>query len=230
MTKSSSFKTIFLISLCWLFQGQSQTYYADETNIDSLINIWSQNNTVYDTTYVNKPFTPKISYQYLCPGGGLNCELEYKLGILKASPSYPYVTYIPNQDATGIDTISKTLSSAPLICTSRSSTKYCYNHSIYKTYNIVILPEPLVTYLAKETHHAGPTLFPTPTTGLVNITHGLKGEVNIKILDQQGIVRYVTRETSQASCSFDINNLSNGLYFVEISNDDEKVITKVIKE
>lgn len=80
------------------------------------------------------------------------------------------------------------------------------------------------------------SLYPNPATNQINLSFGLNGSLNgatIRITDMQGKVvgkEKVARLSNGETHSLNVNNLSQGLYLVTISNDEMRMTTKFSKQ
>jgi hypothetical protein len=75
-------------------------------------------------------------------------------------------------------------------------------------------------------------LFPVPTSGILNaeISAGLFSNISIKVITPDGrlIEEKNFTDTSAVSASFDLTELSSGIYFMQISNERTIVNKKII--
>ncbi|MGL2962721.1 S8 family serine peptidase [Flavobacterium sp. RSB2_4_14] len=72
------------------------------------------------------------------------------------------------------------------------------------------------------------SVYPNPTKGIVNIDiPSLTDTATIKLFDIQGR-QILSKETNQVSTSFSIENLQDGIYLVNIGNDQGSITKKII--
>lgn len=72
------------------------------------------------------------------------------------------------------------------------------------------------------------SVYPNPTQGIVNVTiPSLSETATIKLFDIQGRQMYAT-QTNQVDTSFEINNLQDGIYLVNIANDQGSITKKIV--
>jgi hypothetical protein len=72
------------------------------------------------------------------------------------------------------------------------------------------------------------TVYPNPTKGVVNITiPSLSETATIKLFDIQGR-QIFSKETNQVDTSFGIENLQDGIYLVNIGNNEGSITKKII--
>lgn len=72
------------------------------------------------------------------------------------------------------------------------------------------------------------SVYPNPTKGIVNVAiPALTDTATIKLFDLQGR-QILSRETNQVNTSFGIENLQDGVYLVNIENDEATVTKKII--
>ncbi len=72
------------------------------------------------------------------------------------------------------------------------------------------------------------SVYPNPTKGIVNITiPALSETATIKLFDLQGR-QILSKETNSVNTSFGIENLQDGVYLVNIENDEATVTKKII--
>lgn len=80
------------------------------------------------------------------------------------------------------------------------------------------------------------SLYPNPATDQINLSFGLNGSINgatIRITDMQGKIvgiERVARLRNGETHSLNVNNLSQGLYLVTISNSEVRMTTKFSKQ
>ncbi len=71
-------------------------------------------------------------------------------------------------------------------------------------------------------------VYPNPTKGIVNVSiPALSGTATIKLFDLQGR-QILSKETSDVTTSFSIENLQDGIYLVNIGNDNASITKKII--
>jgi hypothetical protein len=72
------------------------------------------------------------------------------------------------------------------------------------------------------------SVYPNPTKGIVNIAiPALTDKATITLFDLQGRA-IMTKETNQVYTSFGIENLQDGVYLVNIANDEGSVTKKIV--
>lgn len=72
------------------------------------------------------------------------------------------------------------------------------------------------------------SVYPNPTKGIVNVSiPSLTDTATIKLFDLQGR-QILSKETNQVNTSFEINNLQDGIYLVNIENEEASVTKKII--
>ncbi len=73
------------------------------------------------------------------------------------------------------------------------------------------------------------TLYPNPSSGILNIGQNNLGEVKVEIYDALGIK---LKETSvkEITNSLDITSLSEGVYYVKLYNDNTGIVRKIIRK
>ncbi|MCF6131547.1 S8 family serine peptidase [Flavobacterium wongokense] len=72
------------------------------------------------------------------------------------------------------------------------------------------------------------SVYPNPTKGIVNVSiPGLAETATIKLFDLQGR-QILSKETNQVHTSFGIDNLQDGIYLVNIENEQASVTKKII--
>ncbi|HEY4800701.1 MAG TPA: T9SS type A sorting domain-containing protein, partial [Bacteroidia bacterium] len=74
------------------------------------------------------------------------------------------------------------------------------------------------------------SVFPNPTNGnvFININNSTIGNVDVKVINVMGEVVSLSKNNSSRSMKFDLSNMSNGIYFVEVSSSNGKTIKKVM--
>ena len=77
-------------------------------------------------------------------------------------------------------------------------------------------------------------IYPNPSSGIFNIrfSDSWKGDVGIKVVDIFGRSKYqniIDNSSGSMSHRVDISSSSQGLYILELSQGDKKVIKKIIK-
>ena len=75
-------------------------------------------------------------------------------------------------------------------------------------------------------------VFPNPSEGLYNVSLGSKisGVLNVKVVNALGNVVLSQIINNSSDFAVDISTLTNGIYFISISNKDEVIIKKVVKQ
>ncbi len=88
-----------------------------------------------------------------------------------------------------------------------------------------------------ENHESGKNIniFPNPTTGIINIRfHDTwNGNVHFKLFDafgKQEAQNTIDNSSGNSEFQLDVSNRKDGVFFIELSQDDKKVIKKVIKK
>jgi len=79
------------------------------------------------------------------------------------------------------------------------------------------------------------SIYPNPSSGIFTIKFNdtWKGDVDLRVLDIFGRAQYLRRidnSSGQAEHEVDISNKTDGLFFVELSQDDKRVIRKIFKK
>jgi len=72
--------------------------------------------------------------------------------------------------------------------------------------------------------------YPNPTSGELNINlENSYGQIDIKVLDMAGKQVISEAITNQSELKLDLNNLTQGIYFVKVSADGKSSVIKVVK-
>ena len=73
---------------------------------------------------------------------------------------------------------------------------------------------------------------PNPSNGIFNITKNIQTSISkVTVFDINGkILKVIDSELSLDAIQIDLTKYSSGVYFVEISNDIDKIVRKLIKE
>jgi len=79
-----------------------------------------------------------------------------------------------------------------------------------------------------ENDYANVQIYPNPANERLNITLGNSASANIKLLNIQGQIM-VSKHLDSSNSVLDISNLSNGMYLVEITIGETKLIRRLIK-
>jgi hypothetical protein len=77
-----------------------------------------------------------------------------------------------------------------------------------------------------EQENIGLSIFPNPTTNELNIE--LNGDFNYEIVDARG--RNIANGSGSESVILNTTNYETGVYFVTISNDNNTVVTRIVKQ
>jgi hypothetical protein len=77
-----------------------------------------------------------------------------------------------------------------------------------------------------EQENIGLSIFPNPTTNELNIE--LNGEFNYEIVDARG--RNIAAGSGSESVVLNTTNYETGVYFVTISNENDTVVTRIVKQ
>lgn len=86
---------------------------------------------------------------------------------------------------------------------------------------VVLFDDVDIPEMKEEKHDI--MLYPNPTTGVLNID--IDGIFNAVVYDYQG---KVMRRINGAQGQIDLSGLTSGMYFIEIRNDNENIIEKII--
>ncbi len=78
-----------------------------------------------------------------------------------------------------------------------------------------------------ETQQTNVEIFPNPSTGIFTIS--TTEDYKINIVDISGRVVYIL-ETNTSNSQIDLSNIAKGIYFIELSNENEKINRKIIIE
>lgn len=87
-----------------------------------------------------------------------------------------------------------------------------------------ILVDPCLSLIDQE--NLGLSVFPNPTTEELNII--LSGEFTYEVVDARG--RNIQSGSGSQSVKLNTSNYETGVYFVTISNDNDTVVTRVVKQ
>lgn len=97
--------------------------------------------------------------------------------------------------------------------------------------NPLILQTPPMKELTQEAEEV--VMYPNPVSNILNISTGfITGDVSITIFDAKGKIMMENKyeiEGSQKIALYEVANLPEGIYFVEITNGTDKVIKKISK-
>ncbi len=90
------------------------------------------------------------------------------------------------------------------------------------------VPDCSITGITESTPPPTPSIFPNPATHAVTITTNNQSPSEVILYDITG--RKLLHQPFTGSTSLNIETLAKGIYLVEISNEKERVIRKVVKE
>jgi len=93
--------------------------------------------------------------------------------------------------------------------------------------NVVLPKQSKPALSAKQFDKNRIALYPNPANNEVNISN-IQGDFSYKIVDALG--KITKSENKQSSPTINISDLKSGVYFIEISNNDSKSTTKLIKQ
>jgi hypothetical protein len=76
------------------------------------------------------------------------------------------------------------------------------------------------------------SIAPNPSNGIFNITKNIQTSISkVTVFDINGkVLKVIDSELSLDSIQMNLSDFSKGVYFVEISNDFDKVVRKIIIE
>lgn len=101
--------------------------------------------------------------------------------------------------------------------------------------NVVTVNQCQASYVGIATNSLSDkniTLSPNPSSGIVTISAGKESTQNLDVTVYDYLGQFITaarsRDSSSGSYSLDLGNYANGVYFVEISNGQEKVVKRLI--
>jgi len=100
---------------------------------------------------------------------------------------------------------------------------------------ITITDDDTVTGIEDQGSDGSISIYPNPTSGIFKIRFNdtWKGNVDLRVLDIFGRSQYlrnIDNSSGQLEHEVDISNKSDGIFFVELSQEDKKVIKKIIKQ
>jgi hypothetical protein len=73
------------------------------------------------------------------------------------------------------------------------------------------------------------SLYPIPTSNMINIDLKIKESVQINLLSIEG-KKLMSMNSSSSKNTIDLSSYKKGIYFIEIKYNDQVLIKKVIKE
>jgi hypothetical protein len=76
------------------------------------------------------------------------------------------------------------------------------------------------------------TISPNPSNGIFNITKNIQTSISkVTVFDINGkVLKVIDSELALDSIQMNLSDFSKGVYFVEISNDIDKVVRKIVIE
>lgn len=73
------------------------------------------------------------------------------------------------------------------------------------------------------------SIYPNPTSSMLNVEMPNKNNSSIKIIDVSGRIIY-SQIVSQKNTTIDLSKFNKGIYFVEVKNNQQSYVRKIIKE
>lgn len=75
-------------------------------------------------------------------------------------------------------------------------------------------------------------IYPNPVESVLHLRHNISGSAGIEILDLSGrmVLKLFEGEFSSYKMEFNVSQLSSGIYFLQISSDNIRKVTKLIKD
>ena len=100
---------------------------------------------------------------------------------------------------------------------------------------ITITDDDAVTGIEDQGFEGLISIYPNPTSGIFKIrfNNTWKGNVDLRVLDIFGRSQYmrnIDNSSGQLEYEVDISNKSDGIFFVELSQEDKRVIKKIVKQ
>jgi hypothetical protein len=120
-----------------------------------------------------------------------------------------------------------TLSSLNIIwCVGTSNTNQEHGSKGFKTLTFTTLGTEDFVSLENNVN-----IFPNPSNGLFNISKSNTIEISkIKVFDTNAkLLKEIVTNIDNQNNAIDLSELSKGIYFIEISNKDDKTVKKIIK-
>ena len=102
-----------------------------------------------------------------------------------------------------------------------------FNHLNPSTWGSAIL-RGNTTELQEKSQESQLRVFPNPCIDQFNLDLGKGGSASLRILDMSGKERLTVTEVNQKT-QLDLSELSSGIYFLEVIQDNRRTISKLIK-
>lgn len=96
-------------------------------------------------------------------------------------------------------------------------------HTIGENYIPIILKMKTIGEENASIH-----VYPNPTTGIIYVEKNINSSVHIHVIDNLGQV-VLQQTTSKARTSIDLKSLPAGIYYIQIQNENERSVQKIIK-
>lgn len=103
------------------------------------------------------------------------------------------------------------------------------NNNCTRTATVQLMVDACVGIEEQNNNPEKLTIYPNPSNGEFKLEMNDNGEKNIKLFDLTGRV-LTTLKTIEKNIDFNINHLSNGVYYLQIQSSSESYSTKIIKE
>jgi len=87
----------------------------------------------------------------------------------------------------------------------------------------------IVTSLGEITLERSISVFPNPVNNQLNINSNYNGLLTVRLLNSVGQITAVDQLNGVGSFTLNTSNLSEGVYFLELTNGSERLVKKIIK-
>ena len=98
-------------------------------------------------------------------------------------------------------------------------------------WSLEICADAITTGISQVLSDKNVSVYPNPTTGLVNISIEDGNTIeNIVLTDVQGNIVYQLENITDKNIQLDLNNYSNGLYLLQVQSKDDSKVFKITKQ
>ncbi|MDP3147259.1 MAG: T9SS type A sorting domain-containing protein [Bacteroidota bacterium] len=202
--------------------------------------------STYTFSNGNAIVTPTANSSYSVTGTDAN-------GCVSSNPAVSSVTVNPSPTVTAVSSTSILCVGQTASLTASGATTYTWNTTSNNTV-IAISPTVTTTYTVtgeansctntftisqtvsactgidnKVTSSLGVLVYPNPNSGLFSIELNNGSIKNIEVMDVTGRI-VLAKTSSNEKIDFNINTLSNGIYYVKIQSNNSVEVVKVVKQ
>ena len=208
--------------------GQSDFIYSPYLNLSTAL---TPITLTFDVAYARYSSTYKDSLKVKVTGNcGTTWTQVYSKGstVLATAPDYTTAEFVPTSTQWRTETVNLNSFAGQSAVRIAFEGKSGYGQVLYLD-NINITSAP--TGVDEADFNAAFNVYPNPSTGIVNVAINLQkaNSVTIKVMNVLGetVASKMIDNVTTSTYTMDLGNQAKGMYFVEISSDNQKTVKKI---